>query len=275
MREKSNGKNKKGKSMKIAIKIRNLNKIYDTSPPLKALDNFNLDIYENEFVCVIGPSGCGKSTLLKIIAGFEPYDNGEVLVENKPVRCPGPDRFVVHQEFDQLLPWKTVYQNIDFGLFLKGISEEKSEKSVKEIIDLVGLKKFENRYPHELSGGMQQRVAMARALVMDPSVLLMDEPFGSLDAQMRKSLGYELVRIWQEIPKTIFFVTHNIHESVRLADRVVVMTSQPGKVKKIINVDLPRPRKPGSKEFAEIWDKIVNIFPSSSRSDNKVRGKKK
>jgi len=260
--------------MKIAIKIRNLNKIYDTSPPLKALENVNLDIYENEFVCIIGPSGCGKSTLLKIIAGFEPYNSGEVLVKNRPVRTPGPDRFVVHQEFDQLLPWKTVYQNIDFGLFLKGISEEESEKSVKEIIDLVRLKKFENSYPHELSGGMQQRVAMARALVMDPSVLLMDEPFGSLDAQMRKRLGYELVRIWQEIPKTIFFVTHNIHESVRLADRVVVMTSHPGTVKKIVDIDLPRPRDPGSKEFAETWDKIVHIFPTSSRSDNKMKGKK-
>jgi NitT/TauT family transport system ATP-binding protein len=256
--------------MKVTIKIRNLNKTYNASPPLKALENVNLDIYENEFVCIIGPSGCGKSTLLKVLAGFESY-SGEVLVKSKPVRNPGPDRFVVHQEFDQLLQWKTVYQNIDFGLFLKDIPEKESKKTVKEIIDLVGLKDFEDSYPHELSGGMQQRVAIARALVMDPSVLLMDEPFGSLDAQMRKGLGYELVRIWQEIPKTIFFVTHNIHESVRLADRVVVMTSRPGTVKEIVDINLPRPRDPGTKEFAEIWDKLVHIFSSPSKSDNRGR----
>jgi NitT/TauT family transport system ATP-binding protein len=239
------------------IKIRNLSKIYYTSPPVKALENINLDVYENEFLCVLGPSGCGKTTLLRIIAGFEPYE-GEVLVNGKPVKTPGPDRFVVFQEFDQLLPWKTVFKNIEFGLYLKGVKDRK--ETVMKMISLVGLDGFENTYPHQLSGGMKQRVAMARALAMNPSVLLMDEPFGSLDAQMRRRLRIELVQIWQKIRKTIVFITHNIRESMMLADRIAVLTGRPGRIKAVTNVGLPRPRDPGTAAFGRLWKETVDLI---------------
>lgn len=243
----------------IKIKIRNLSKTYEGSPPVQALKNVDLDVRENEFLCVLGPSGCGKTTLLKILAGFEPY-TGKVMVEGKQVKSPGPDRFVVFQEFNQLLPWKTVFKNIEFGLYLKGIPEEESRKTGMEMIKLVGLSGFENSYPHQLSGGMRQRVAIARALVMGPSVLLMDEPFGSLDAQMRRRLGGELIRIWQEIPKTVVFITHNIRESISLGDRVVVMTPMPGRTKKIVDINLPRPRSPADREFGNYWTKLVGFM---------------
>lgn len=243
----------------IKIKIRNLSKTYEGFPPVQTLKNVNLDVRENEFLCVLGPSGCGKTTLLRILAGFESYI-GKVMVDGKQVKSPGPDRFVVFQEFSQLLPWKTVFENIEFGLYLKDVSEEESRKTVMEMIRLVGLSRFENSYPHQLSGGMQQRVAIARALVMDPSVLLMDEPFGSLDAQTRKRLGEELIKIWQKIPKTIVFITHNIRESISLGDRVVVMTPAPSKIKKIVNVDLSRPRSPADREFGNYWTKLVGFM---------------
>jgi NitT/TauT family transport system ATP-binding protein len=242
------------KTLKNAkIKIRNLSKTYNTSPPVKALENIKLDVYENEFLCILGPSGCGKTTLLRVIAGFEPYE-GEVLVNGKPVETPGPDRFVVFQEFDQLLPWKTVYRNIEFGLYLKGVEERK--EAVIAMISLVGLKGFEKSYPHQLSGGMKQRVAIARALAMSPSVLLMDEPFGSLDAQMRRKLQDEVIQIWRKIAMTVIFVTHNIRESVVLGSRVVVL-SRGGRVKRIAEVDLPYPRDPSCSKFGELWKKLM------------------
>ena len=243
----------------IKIKIRNFSKTFYSSEPVKALENINLDVYENEFLCIVGPSGCGKTTLLRIIAGFESYE-GEVLVDGNPVTSPGPTRFVVFQEFDQLLPWKTVFKNIEFGLRLKGVKDR--EKRVKEMISLVGLKGFENSYPHQLSGGMKQRVAIARALVMDPSVLLMDEPFGSLDAQIRRRLQRELVQIWQEIRETIIFVTHNVRESVILADRVAVLTANPGRNKGVVDIDLPRPRDPASSQFGNLWSKVIGLIES-------------
>lgn len=243
----------------IKIKIRNLSKTFYSSQPVKALENINLDVHENEFLCIIGPSGCGKTTLLRIIAGFESYE-GEVLVDGNPVTSPGPDRFVVFQEFDQLLPWKTVFKNIEFGLRLKGVKDR--ENRVMEMISMVGLKGFENSYPHQLSGGMKQRVAIARALVMDPSVLLMDEPFGSLDAQMRRRLQGELVQIWQEIRKTIIFVTHNVRESIILADRVAVLTASPGRNKAVVDIDLPRPRDPASSQFGNLWSKVIGLIES-------------
>lgn len=240
------------------IMIRNLSKAYDG---FQALEDVNFEVRENEFVCVLGPSGCGKTTLLRILSGFEPY-TGEVKVDGTKVESPAPDRFVVFQEFDQLLPWKTVYKNIEFGLRIKDMPKDKSKKAVMEVIELVGLSKFENSYPHQLSGGMKQRVAIARALVMNPSVLLMDEPFGSLDAQMRKKLQGELVRIWQKVPKTIVFVTHNIHEAIILGDKVFVMTQSPGRIKDIIDIDLPRPRTPSDRKFRRYWNKLVRFLPS-------------
>ena len=241
------------------IKIRSLSKTFYSGQSVKALENINLDVYENEFLCITGPSGCGKTTLLRIIAGFESYE-GEVLVDGNPVTSSGPDRFVVFQEFDQLLPWKTVFKNVEFGLRLKGVKDR--EKRVMEMISMVGLKGFENSYPHQLSGGMKQRVAIARALVMDPSVLLMDEPFGSLDAEMRRRLQRELVQIWQEVHKTIFFVTHNVRESVILADRVAVLTSSPGRNKAIVDIDLPRPRDPASSQFGNLWSETIGLIGS-------------
>jgi len=241
----------------VKIRIRNLSKTYCSSLSVKALDNINLDVYENEFLCILGPSGCGKTTLIRVIAGLEPYE-GEVLVDGKPVKTAGPDRFVVFQEFDQLLPWKTVFENIEFGLYLKGVKDRKD--AVMRMISLVGLEGFENSYPHQLSGGMKQRVALARALVMNPSVLLMDEPFGSLDAQTRRRLQNELVQIWQKIQKTIVFVTHNIRESVILADRVAVLTERPSRIKAIVNVNLPRPRDPGKPAFGRLWKEVRDLI---------------
>jgi len=239
----------------IKIRIRNLSKTFYTSPPVKALENINLDVCENEFLSIVGPSGCGKTTLLRIIAGLESYD-GEILIDGKPVKNPSPDRFLVFQEFDQLFPWKTVEDNIEFGLKLK--KEENLKSKTRLLIDLVGLKGFEKSYPHQLSGGMKQRVAIARAISMSPTVLLMDEPFGSLDAQMRRHLQIELERVWQKIRKTIIFVTHNIRESIILGDRVVVLTTRPSKIKHIQNIDLNRPRDPSSSEFGMIWKELVN-----------------
>ena len=239
------------------IKIRSLSKTFYSGQSVKALENIDLDVYENEFLCIIGPSGCGKTTLLRIIAGFESYE-GEVLVNGNPVTSPSPDRFVVFQEYDQLFPWKTVFKNIEFGLRTKGVKDR--EKRAMEMISMVGLKGFENSYPHQLSGGMKQRVAIARALVMDPSVLLMDEPFGSLDAHIRRRLQRELVQIWREICKTIIFVTHNLRESIILADRVAVLTTNPGRNKAVINIDLPRPRDPTSSQFGSLWNKTIGLI---------------
>lgn len=235
--------------------IKNLSKRYE-EPPLQVLKNINFSAHEGEFICVLGPSGCGKTTFLRILAGFEPY-TGDVIIDGNRVESPSPDRFVVFQKFDQLFPWKTVFKNIEFGLSIKGMPKEKRKKIVMEIIGLVGLSKFENIYPHQLSGGMKQRAAIARALVMDPSVLLMDEPFGSLDSQMRKKLQREMVKIWQKVPKTIVFVTHSIDESIILGDRVVMMTSLPGRIKGVVDVKMPRPRNPTDRGFNRYWNKLA------------------
>lgn len=235
---------------KPKIQIRNLSKKFGD---LTVLDNINLDIYQGEFICVVGPSGCGKTTLLRILGGFESY-MGKVLIDGESIKYPYPDKILVFQEFDQLFPWKTVFKNIGFGLNLKDIKDKK--KVIQKYINLVGLEGSENKYPHELSGGMKQRVAIARALVMNPSVLLMDEPFGSLDAEMRRNLRDELIQIWQKLKITIVFVTHNVREAVLLADRIVVL-SERGKVLDITKVNLPRPHEPTNPEFARIWKKLI------------------
>jgi len=232
----------------LKIKIRNLTKKFDSI----ILDGINLDVYDGEFLCIVGPSGCGKTTLLRILGGFESYD-GEVFVDGKKVNEPHPDKILVFQEFDQLFPWKTVFKNVEFGLSLKEIE---NKKLVKKYINLVGLQDSENKYPHELSGGMKQRVAIARALVMNPSVLLMDEPFGSLDAQMRRILRNELIQIWQQLKITIVFVTHNVREAVFLADRVIILGNN-GKVIDVININLSRPHDPSDVKFGQIWKEII------------------
>ena len=210
-------------------------------PRLLALDNINLDIKAGEFVCIVGPSGCGKTSLLSLIAGLSFPTRGEVQLNNKPVTGPGTDRILIFQEHG-LFPWLTVGQNVEFGMKMNGVKKAERKEKVKRYLELVHLSNFEDSFTHQLSGGMRQRVAIARALATEPNVLLMDEPFAALDAQTRDLLHDELERIWRETGCTIVFVTHNIRESVRLGDRVVLMTYRPGRIKNEWKVDLPRPR---------------------------------
>jgi NitT/TauT family transport system ATP-binding protein len=206
-----------------------------------AVSSANLDIARGTFVTMVGPSGCGKSSLLLAIAGLVQPASGSVLVNGKPVSGPGRDRAVVFQDF-ALMPWRTVLDNVRFGLELQRWSGEDLTVRAKRFVELVGLKGFEHYHPHQLSGGMRQRVGIARALAVDPEILLLDEPFGSLDAQTRDEMGSELLTIWEQNKKTAVFVTHGIDEAIFLADRIVVMAKNPGRITEIIPVDLPRPR---------------------------------
>jgi NitT/TauT family transport system ATP-binding protein len=208
---------------------------------LLALDHINLQVRAGEFVCIVGPSGCGKSTLLHLIAGLQTQTSGEVLVDGNPVQGPGTDRILIFQEHG-LFPWLTVAENVEFGMKMKGVPKAERTEKMRHYLHLVHLAKFEKSYIHQLSGGMRQRVAIARALATEPDVLLMDEPFGALDAQTRDLLHDELERIWSDSGRTIIFVTHNVREAVRLGDRVVLLTFRPGRVKSEFPVNLPRPR---------------------------------
>jgi NitT/TauT family transport system ATP-binding protein len=228
------------------VEIQAVSKIYqktvkDSTTKLEALSNVNLTVRANEFVSIIGPSGCGKTTLLKIIDGLIPYDDGSILINGKPIRGPGPDRAVVFQTF-ALLPWRTVLGNVEFSLEFRKISPKQRSEIARDYLHRVGLGDFENHYPHELSGGMQQRAGLARALAVSPEILLMDEPFGAVDAQTRQLLQEDLLELWQRERKTVIFITHSMDEAVYLSDRVVVMTPRPGKVAEILDVPLARPR---------------------------------
>jgi NitT/TauT family transport system ATP-binding protein len=233
----------------------------DDGDGLQALQNIDIEVKDKEFVCIIGPSGCGKTTLLRIIAGLEKADSGYVTLNNKPILTPGPDRGMVFQEYS-LFPWRTVLKNITFSLELKKIPKAERNKIAREYLELVGLEKFADSYPHELSGGMKQRVAIARALVNDPKVLLMDEPFGAVDAQTRNRLQQELLKIWEKEQKTIMFITHSVDEAVFLADRVVVFTARPGKINEIIDIDLPRPRDRTSLEANIVRERLLSSLSS-------------
>ncbi|EIJ82256.1 ABC-type transporter, ATP-binding protein [Bacillus methanolicus PB1] len=200
-----------------------------------ALSNINLEIQNGEFFTIVGPSGCGKSTLLDLLAGLSEPTSGELLIDNQPVKGTGLNRGIVFQQY-ALFPWKTALGNIEFGLEAKGIAKKERIDIAKEYLSLVGLSRFANHYPHELSGGMKQRVAIARSLAYDPEILLMDEPFAALDAQTRDSLQIELLAIWEKTKKTIIFITHGIDEAVFLGQRVAIMTSRPGKIKQIIDI---------------------------------------
>ena len=227
------------------IRIRRLKKHFvgqnGQSPSVQALDEVDLDVRDNEFLTIIGPSGCGKTTLLRIVAGLIPYDVGEVSINGTVVTGPGDDRAVVFQGF-ALMPWADVLTNVAFGLELRGVPKPERTATAHRLVELVGLKGFERMLPKALSGGMQQRVGLARALAVNPQVLLMDEPFGSLDEQTRRLLQEQLIRIWEEEKKTVVFITHSMEEAVMLGDRVVLMTPRPGKIKETIEVALPRPR---------------------------------
>ncbi len=231
------------------IAIRGVHKIFSgISNEVVALKDINLCIEPGEFVCLLGPSGCGKSTLLNAIAGFSAPTSGSITVGDKPVKGPGPDRGMVFQEY-ALFPWMTVAQNIAFGLEIKGESKTAIWDRVDALLEMLRLKDFRDRFPKDLSGGMRQRVAIARVIALDSPILLMDEPFGALDALTRRTLQDELLRIWTELKKTIVFVTHSIEESIYLADRIVVMTYRPGTVKCDKRVTLPRVRDPSGADF--------------------------
>lgn len=225
------------------IRIERLTKVYRTRDggSVHALDDISLSIRENEFISVVGPSGCGKTTLLKILAGLVPISSGEVLLAGRAIQGPRRDVGIVFQDA-VLLAWRTVLKNVLLPIEVQGLDPEVYTARALDLLELVGLKGFERRYPNELSGGMQQRAAICRALVHDPAILLMDEPFGALDALTRERMNVELLRIWEERKKTVFFITHSIPEAVFLGDRVVVMTPRPGRVAAVLPVDLPRPR---------------------------------
>src|SRR6201997_5080094 len=225
-----------------------------------ALSDVSLEVRPREFLALLGPSGCGKSTLLYLVGGFLPTIAGRILVEGKPVKAPGPDRGIVFQHF-ALFPWKTVRGNILYGLERQGLPRSEREQRVQAFIDLVGLKGFEDSYPSQLSGGMKQRPAIARTLAFDPSILLMDEPFGALDAQTRSLMQTELLSIWKRTPKTVIFVTHNVQEAVYLADRVAVMSARPGRIKKIVDTkfDKSDPAIFRNKGFTDKVDEIWNL----------------
>jgi ABC-type nitrate/sulfonate/bicarbonate transport system ATPase subunit len=209
--------------------------------PTRALEPTSIAVEDNDFITILGPSGCGKSTLLRIVAGLDQPTTGSVLLDGQPVREPGPDRGMVFQSYT-LFPWLTVRENICFGLREKGVAEAQQREIVARYIDQVGLKGFENHYPKQLSGGMQQRTALARALANDPKILLLDEPFGALDNQTRALMQELLLGIWEKAQKTVLFVTHDIDEAIFMANRVLVMTARPGRVKCDIGIDLPHPR---------------------------------
>ena len=226
----------------VILEVKNLNKIYKTAKgETVALKNVSFKTHKREFVCVIGASGCGKSTLVRILAGLESYTSGEVLLDGSPITSPGRDRGMVFQGYT-LFPWRTVKQNVMFGLQMNGFSSLEAGREAELWLELVGLERFANAFPHELSGGMKQRVAIARALVNQPRILLMDEPFGALDAQTRSKMQAHLLEIWRNIDITIVFITHDLDEAIFLADRILVLKAHPGEVQELIEVPVPRPR---------------------------------
>jgi len=230
-----------------------------------ALDNVSLAVRDREFVALLGPSGCGKSTLLYLVGGFLPVEAGAIVVEEKPVSGPGPDRGIVFQHF-ALFPWKTVLQNVLYGPEKLGLPRDERERRARDFIDLVGLAGFEDSYPSQLSGGMKQRAAIARTLAIDPRVLLMDEPFGALDAQTRSLMQDELLRIWQRSRKTVIFVTHDVHEAVFLAERIAVMSARPGHVKEIVEIGFDKndPDLLRTPQFLEMVDHVLNLVRSEA-----------
>ena len=228
--------------------------------PVMALDNVSFEVRDREFVALLGPSGCGKSTLLYLVGGFLPVEHGTIRVEDKPIAGPGPDRGIVFQHF-ALFPWKTVIQNVLYGLEKQGLPREERLSRAREFIDLVGLTGFEDNYPSQLSGGMKQRAAIARTMAIDPRILLMDEPFGALDAQTRSLMQGELLNIWQRSRKTVIFVTHDVHEAVFLAERIAVMSARPGHIKEIVEMrfDKGDPGLSRTPAFVEMVDHVWNL----------------
>ncbi len=265
-REQSDAVRSRFEAMKqrpVVLSVRNLYKTFPTpGGSVTALKDVSFDVYRREFMCVIGPSGCGKSTLIRILAGLEDSSAGQVLLDGNPVSGPGPDRGMVFQSYT-LFPWLTVKQNVMFGPRMAGQKGAAVEGEARQWIDLVGLSRFENSYPHQLSGGMKQRVAIARALANRPRILLMDEPFGALDAQTRCQMQSYLLQIWKNLDITILFITHDLDEAAYLSDRILVLKANPGEVNEIIEVPVPRPRTPAqfvSPEFIATKYRIDHLI---------------
>jgi NitT/TauT family transport system ATP-binding protein len=226
---------------------------------VRALDDVSFSVADGEFVCLVGPSGCGKTTLFRIVAGLTEATDGRVLLDGDPVTGPTTDMGVVFQEY-HLFPWLTVAENVGFGLERSDRSPDERERRVDEMLELVGLTEFRDAYPKSLSGGMKQRVAIARSLAVDPELLLMDEPFGAVDAQTREMLQRELLDVWASTGKTVLFVTHDVAEAVTLADRIVVMAAEPGRVHEIVDVDVDRPRERTDPEFASLVGRVRELI---------------
>lgn len=245
------------------LDIINLSKTYSfKNNELKVLENVNIKISAREFLCILGPSGCGKTTLLEHIGGFQSTDSGEIIHENKKVLNPEVKRVMVFQDFNQLFPWKTVLENVIFPLkkIKNGLKRKEILESGRRVLSLVKLEDFADYYPHQLSGGMKQRAAIARALALRPEILLMDEPFGSLDAQTRASLQNLLLDIWKDTGVTIIFVTHDIQEAILLSDRIAVMDKLPGRIKQIVENTISRPRNNLSREFIEMYKCVYDLI---------------
>ncbi|MBI3221761.1 MAG: ABC transporter ATP-binding protein [Nitrosomonadales bacterium] len=261
------------KQRNVILEARNLGKCYPSQQgDVEALRDINFKIHRREFVCVVGPSGCGKSTLVRTLAGLEKHNSGEVLIDGKPVNGPGQDRGMVFQGYS-LFPWLTVKKNVMFGPEMNGYGHDEAERDALLWLELVGLSKFANAYPHQLSGGMRQRVAIARALVNQPRILLMDEPFGALDAQTRAKMQSHLLEIWRNVDITILFITHDLDEAIFLADRILVLKAHPGEVQEMIEVPVPRPRSMGQFTDAEFratkqrLEQLIHPPVSSEESD--------
>ncbi len=248
--------------MNKKIIARNVAIVYpgkNNQEPVVACNGVDFEVEEGAFVSILGPSGCGKTTILYAVDGLLPINGGEILVNNKPVKRPGVDRAVIFQSAS-LLPWRTVWGNIIYGLQLHGKMNHQTASHMQSLIELVGLKGFERRYPSELSGGMQQRANLARALAVDPDVLLLDEPFASVDAQTREKLQVDLTEIWRRTQKTMLFVTHDISEAVFLSDKVIVFSSRPSRVREVVDIDIPRPRSPAVKHGPLLLEYVKRIW---------------
>lgn len=247
-----------GGDAKPALRAEGIGKVFNSGgAPLPVLENISFSAAPGELICLLGPSGCGKTTLLNIIAGFTPFSSGTLTVHGRPVTRPGPDRCVVFQE-DALFPWLTVAENIAFGLKGRTRDRQAIGSEVDRFLDLVGLRAFRDYLPREISGGMKQRVALARVLVLNPRLLLMDEPFGALDAQTREEMQNLLLALWQKLSHTILFVTHDITEAITLADRILILDRHPGRLRSEVRVPLPRPRKKESDAFHHFFRRLRN-----------------
>ena len=255
----------------VKLKVENLSKKFDTpNGEILALNKINFQIFRREFISVIGPSGCGKTTLIRILAGLDFPSSGNVFLEGKKMEGPGAERGMVFQDYT-LFPWLSVKKNVMFGLEIKGLGKLKAEAEAMEWLDMVGLAKFADAYPEQLSGGMKQRVAIARSLASRPEILFLDEPFGALDAQTRSSMQAYLLKIWQNVDVTVFFVTHDLDEAIYLSDRILVLRANPGEIDELIEVPVPRPRAPGqflTPEFLATKKRLEEIIRPPELAQN-------